>query len=314
MREDYPASLRLADVSTFLTVHRCGSITGAARELHVTPSQVSKAVARLERTLRVTLLSRSVRGTVLSDAALRVLPDLEQTMASVRRAYRNETEAGQRVITVAAPSYLCTSFLPVVAATLPQLRLRALELPPAVVRAHSTDNFFDVCLVPGTPRLPSTWQSVAVGTLRKGLFARPELARRLGSPTPVERLAQVPFLSPVYMVNGQFAPVDDDCPLHFTRRRLGCEVQTIITALEVAMLRDEVVFGPVIAAWRHLENGWLVEVPVEGWAVTETLYFAWSEDRVRMSEQRAIASALAEAAQQLEGASTEKRRVKRAAT
>src|SRR5690348_14166528 len=33
---------RLPDIATFLKVHRTGSITGAARELGVTPSQVSK--------------------------------------------------------------------------------------------------------------------------------------------------------------------------------------------------------------------------------------------------------------------------------
>ena len=48
---DALADLRFGDVLTFLTVHRCGAITGAARALKVTPSQVSKAVHRLERQL-----------------------------------------------------------------------------------------------------------------------------------------------------------------------------------------------------------------------------------------------------------------------
>jgi DNA-binding transcriptional LysR family regulator len=42
------ADLRVGDLMTFLAVRRSGSITAAARELKVTPSQVSKAISRLE--------------------------------------------------------------------------------------------------------------------------------------------------------------------------------------------------------------------------------------------------------------------------
>ena len=61
--------LRIADVATFLAVARSGSVTMAARQLDVTPSQVSKAVARLEGYLKVRLIERSGRGIILTDAA-----------------------------------------------------------------------------------------------------------------------------------------------------------------------------------------------------------------------------------------------------
>ncbi len=289
---DVPAELRLADLATFLAVHRCGSITGAARELHVTPSQVSKAVARLEKELGVTLLSRSVRGALVSDAALRILPDLQQVMASVRRMYRGE-HAPQRVLTIAAPSYLCASFLPVIAQAQPHLFVRGLEMPPAMLRAHAAENFFDLGLIGGTVRLPPTWQSASVGDLRKALLMRPSLAERMG-PLPVaqKRVAEVPLITPVYNLNGQYVPVDDDCPLDQSQRRVGHEAQTIGVALELAMVCDQAVFGPAIAARRHIEAGWLVEVPVEGWNVSEPLHFAWNADRLRATEQRAILAAL----------------------
>ena len=62
------AELHLADVATFLSILRLGSISGAARALTVSPSQVSKAVARIEQLLGVKLLMRSERGVVASDA------------------------------------------------------------------------------------------------------------------------------------------------------------------------------------------------------------------------------------------------------
>src|SRR5438034_300539 len=72
-----PGDLRLADLETFLAVRRYGSASGAARELKVTPSQVSKAVDRLEGALGQALLLRSGRGVRLSEAALRMVPHIE---------------------------------------------------------------------------------------------------------------------------------------------------------------------------------------------------------------------------------------------
>ena len=40
--------LLLHDLLTCLNVHRTGSVTAAARELNVTPSQVSKAIASMD--------------------------------------------------------------------------------------------------------------------------------------------------------------------------------------------------------------------------------------------------------------------------
>jgi DNA-binding transcriptional LysR family regulator len=288
---DAPVDLRLGDLVTFLAVQRYGSIAGAARELMVTPSQVSKAVSRLEQQLHLTLLSRSVRGVTLTDAALRIMPDLEQAVGHCRRMIHVEDEV--RHLTVAAPSYLVSQFLPVIAQAQPQLRLRGLELPPAMLRAHTAENFFDLGLIPGGARLPATWQSQQVGVIRKGLFARPELMRTLGPPpVKVEAIAELPFVAPVYSVNGKFVPVDDDCPLTFSERRQGHEVQTFTVALELVMRTDQLVFGPVMGARRLLETGQLVEIPIKGWNVSEPLLLVCNTQRLRVGEHRAIVAAI----------------------
>ena len=85
-RADNLGELRVGDVLTFLTVCRTGSITGAARELHVTASQVSKAISRLEAMLRVRLLSRSSRGVALSEAGHRVRPHLHAAVSRLELA------------------------------------------------------------------------------------------------------------------------------------------------------------------------------------------------------------------------------------
>lgn len=284
--------LRLADVTTFLLVRRRGSVTGAARELKVTPSKVSKAIARLEACLKLRLLVRSPRGVTVSDAALRVAPQLEELIAALERV--RQGDAPHRMeLTMAAPSYLNVAFLPRIVTALPQVRVRGIEAPPAFVRAYATEGIFDAALMPGRERLAPTWTTLEIGRIRRGLFAPPALAAKLGPP-PVapEALLRVPFVGPVYNSNGQFVPGDDGCPIPLESRVIGHESSTIGVALELAARCEQLVFGPLLAALPLIRLGRLVEVSVAGWDVSDGLYLYTNVDRVLSRVQRAIADAV----------------------
>jgi DNA-binding transcriptional LysR family regulator len=284
---DALTELRFGDLLTFLTVNRCGAITGAARALKVTPSQVSKAVHRLERQLGVQLLARSTRGVIVSDDGRRLIPQLEEVTARVGQL-RPEAPSREE-LALAAPSYLNAIFLPRMAAALPGARVRGLELPPALVRAYAVENFFDVALIVGDEQLPGAWVNSAVGQVRKALFATPEVAHQLGPP-PVDprRLVELPFVTPIYSVNGQFVPSDDGCPLSHTRRRLGHQSTTLVVGLDLACTTDQLIFGPAIGAWAHLSRRELVEVRVRGWDVRERLTLAVDGQRVRAKTQKTL--------------------------
>ena len=289
---DLPAELRLGDVITFFAVRRRGSLSGAARELGVTVSQVSKAVARLEAQLHLPLVSRSIQGVTLTDGALRVLPHLEKMVESVRDVMAPQAQSTP-TLTLAAPSYVLALLLPAIAEAVPHVRFAGVEVPPALLRAQAGANLYDLSVMVGRARLPESWQSVPVGGIRKGLLARPQLARQLRpSPVKPEALLEVPFITPVYLVNGQFAPVDDDCPLTPSERRAGHQVQTLAVALELASCIDQLVYGPVMAAWRFLQAGLLTEVQVKGWRSLETLYLACNRERLLARDHRAIVLAV----------------------
>lgn len=294
------ADLRVGDLITFLAVRRSGSITAAARELKVTPSQVSKAISRLEEHIHMKLLSRSSRGVSLSESGRRIVPHVESALARLRLMRRTDSSSALE-LTVAAPSYLIHLFLPTIAACQPQLRVRGLELPPALVRAYAAENFFDLTFLPsGTERLPAAWSAEAVGDIRKGLFGTPAMAKRLGAAVTADRLAKIPFVCPIYNTEGKFVAVDDDCPLSHADRQLGHEAQTIGLALELAARTDQLVFGPAIAARRYVTAGALQEIRVSGWNVSEPLYVACNGDRVLARVQNAIVKALREALSDLD--------------
>lgn len=290
------ADLRIGDLFTFLSVHRNASITAAARELRVSPSQVSKAISRLESQLRVRLLSRSSRGVALSAVGRRMLPLVEEAVDRLRALARTEG-AATTDLTLAAPSWLVHLFLPAIAGSLSDLRVRGLQLPPPLLRAYAAENFFDLTLVTSdVERFPETWVPTHVGEIRKALFGAPSLVEELG-PQPVDatRLLSIPFVSPIYNLNGQFVPVEDDCPITHAERVIGHEAQTIGLALELAASSRQLVFGPQVAARRFLATGALAEIRVRGWDVTEPLYVVANGDRVLARVQRAIVGALRDA-------------------
>jgi DNA-binding transcriptional LysR family regulator len=287
-RTDGLEELRLQDLLTFLNVQRLGSVTAAARELGVTPSQVSKAVARIEAGVRLRLFVRGPRGISLSSAGRQVLPKLEQ-IATLLRSLGRAGRAPEGELTIAAPSSLLPPILPRVIKALPGMRVRGIELPPALLRGYAGEELFDVALLPGAVTgLPSKWASTRVGELRKSLFASPSVARKLGHELTIEQLRAAPFVGPIVYDGGKFVSSTDDCPLPLEERAVASEVGTMGLALQIAATCGQLVFGPVIAAHREIAEGTLVEVPVKGWNVHETLFLACDAERVLARVQTAI--------------------------
>lgn len=287
-RKDPLLDFRFSDAVTFLAVRRHGSLSAAARELAVTPSQVSKAIARLEGQLATVLLKRTSHGVELSDEAGRIAPLLEQALARLRDARRDEP-APSPVLTIAAPSFVMPTLCGAMARALPQMRVRALQLAPAEIRSKAARDVFDVAVNVGAPISLESWETLEVGALQSSLFATPVLAQRLGpAPVSVERVRQERFVSPVGQSQGQPLPLDDGCPLPYGERKLGHETQTLSVALELAIVSHQLVYGPVLAAIHHIATGKLVPVPVKGWAMSEPLHVMLHVDRVTAPVRNAV--------------------------
>lgn len=287
------SELKIADVLTFLTVQRCGSISGAARELMVTPSQVSKTIGRLEELLGASLLSRSANGVTLLDEGRRVVPQFEQ-MLDLARSLRGHTAGAPRVLGFAAPSYMAAFFLPLVAALEPTFRIRVLELPPAQIRAHLSTGHFDVALSIGEMPLATSWESTFAGDLEKGVFCSPATAKLLGEgPIDKARLTDLPLISPVYLTDAGFLPIEDDCPLSRRDRKVGHETTTFAMGLALATRTNQLVYGPVIGALPFLEAGLVVKLEVQGWESSrDAMHVACNTERITRTEQRMLVSVI----------------------
>ncbi|MEJ7600885.1 MAG: LysR family transcriptional regulator [Kofleriaceae bacterium] len=292
------ADLRAGDLMIYLSVARCQSVNGAARELNLPASQVSKAVSRLEDQLGMILMVRSTRGITISDDGNRILPQLTTLVQRVQELDRRE--GIDTPLAVAAPSYMINWCAPRMVEALPDQRFRAIEMAPALIRTLAAGNFFDVCLTLAAERLPESWISTRVGTMRRSCFATPATAKLLGpAPVPLAVMMRTPFVLPVYNANGVYVPVDDGCPLAASQRVAGHEAQTMALALEIASVTEQVVFGPLMAAYPLLVDGRIVEIEVEGWNENDPVYVSCNVDRVRAPQQRMIAEAVRTALERL---------------
>ncbi len=280
------SAVRLDDLETLLVVCRHSSISKAARELHTTPSHVSKAVRRLETELGGPLLERSTKGVAMNQVGLKMQPELKEWLARLAVIWRSATDP-KPYVTLAANSFLTAAFLPRLAAAAPEVHWRGVNLSRSLIRAHVSEGIFDLALAYDSDNLPEGWSAASLGAIRHGLFAAPGTARRLGrGPIMPARIATLNFVVPVALRDGKWLSGDDQCPLGRGQRGAGCEVETVPVALDIAAGTEQVVFAPLVAAAAWLRDRRLVEVAVTGWNVRTPLHLLCNAERVRWQQHQ----------------------------
>jgi len=133
-----------------------GSVARAARRLHVTPSAVSNALARLRSRLDDPLFVRSGRGVVPTPRSVELAPVIKRVLSEVERALRTkefDPATTTRQFTVAASDAGQISWLP------PFGRLMSVEMPRARLRIIGIDTYLSW----GGPH--STEVDVAIATM-----------------------------------------------------------------------------------------------------------------------------------------------------
>ncbi|VVD90399.1 LysR family transcriptional regulator [Pandoraea eparura] len=120
---------RSGDMEVFARVVEHGGFSSAARALHMTPSAVSKLIARLEARLGARLFNRSTRrlqltpeGTAFHERAVRVLAAIE---AAEREAAAGAVPRGLLRVNASVPigSHYLLPVIPAFLAQYPEIRL-----------------------------------------------------------------------------------------------------------------------------------------------------------------------------------------------
>lgn len=261
------SGLRLGDLQTFLHIAQSGSVSAAARQLQVTVSQVSKSLVRLESRIGRKLLVRTARGVRLTDEGKRLLPRIQAVAFEIRALAGDEEGTTRSGITIAAPSFLAETVVPLLAGRVTDVRYRIKSAGASEIRASLGERQFDVAILNGEDRAAAGWLLEPVGFVRNGLFGRPSLVASLGkAPVAESKIRELTFVQPLRTLPTVVAPTSDGCPIPVTERLLGDEVQTFNVGAELAAFTDQVVFGPTTAARNLIGLGALVEIDVKGWS------------------------------------------------
>lgn len=177
----------------FVRIAEAGGFAEAARQLHMSPPAVTRALAALEETIGARLLTRTTRSVKLTEAGQRYVEDCRRILAAIEEA--EAAAAGS----YAAPTGMLTLtssvlfgqlyIMPIMTAFLdlhPQVTGRMLLLDRVV---NLVDEGVDVAIRIG--HLPdSSLRAIRVGSVRRVICAAPEYLAARGVPRVPADLAQ----------------------------------------------------------------------------------------------------------------------------
>lgn len=172
-------------METFARVVESGSFSRAARDLHMTPSAVSKMIGRLEDRLGVRLLSRTTRKLSLTEEGRAFYQRVTPILAEVEEAEETvslSTAEARGVLRVNASTafgqYQIVPLIPKMLEKYPSLQVQ-LTMTDSIV--NLVEEGFDVSVRIGT-LTDSSLIARKLGTAHRVLVASPDYLKRRGTP------------------------------------------------------------------------------------------------------------------------------------
>lgn len=176
---------RFGDIETFLAVANGGSLASAAKALRLTPSAVSRSIARLEHRLGVTLMRRTTRslaltaeGTAYRERMSVLLADIQ----SVEAGLGQEQQGPRGLLRInASPSIGTMGLLPI----LPRFTARYpdinVDLALSDMIVDLVEERADIAIRIG-PLRDTRLRAKKLGHSRMVLIASPDYLTRRGTP------------------------------------------------------------------------------------------------------------------------------------
>jgi DNA-binding transcriptional LysR family regulator len=179
------------DIVMFVAAAEAGTLSGAAKELGVPTSTVSRSLTRLEQSLQMLLINRSSKGFVLTDAGTEYLEACRHSL----RALSDGNEQLDRhrlnptgIIRIACPGtmvrHLLTPMMGKLVNAFPNLKIDLQDYVPTHVPLPRLD--VDIIFVVSPPN-DSSRMIRSYPSAMRGRFAREEYLRECGHPkSPLE--------------------------------------------------------------------------------------------------------------------------------
>ena len=191
----------LGSYRTFIKIVETGSLAATARELHISPSAVSKQLAGLEQRLGAKLLQRSTRSVRVTEVGERFFHrciEVLQAAEAAESEVRDLTGELGGELKIALPQAVAseefTSLLYDFTRTFPNITL---DIRVSNAAQKLIENKFDVAFRVGNLK-DSRLLGVELFRARVVMCASPEYVQRFGIPTKLSDLTEHTLLAPSY--------------------------------------------------------------------------------------------------------------------
>lgn len=176
---------RFGDIEIFLSVAAQGSFADAARVLRLTPSAVSRSIARLEKRLGVTLLRRTTRALALTAEGISYrdrMSVLIADMVAVEGSLGQESQGPRGLLRVnSSPSFGMECLIPVLPGFAERYPAVTVELTLTDSIVDLVEERADVAIRIG-PLRDTRLRAKKLGHSRMMLVASPDYLARRGVP------------------------------------------------------------------------------------------------------------------------------------
>jgi len=289
--------LKLEGIASFVAVAEAGSISEAARRLHLSKSVVSERLADMENSLGARLLHRTTRrisltedGATFLERASRILREMEEATAEISE--RRGTLAGP--LRISAPvtfgrRHLGPALCPFLRAN-PAIEL-TLDLDDRRVDVSAAG--YDAVIRNGTIE-DSRLVAWVLAPSRRVLVASPAYLDQHGTPKDLEALRTH---RGIFYVNRGVADWQFATPegMQSVRAKVALRTNNGDLMLEAAMASIGIALLPSFIAGEALGRGQLVPIDVGASTAEEFIYVAHPEGRRASAKLRAMTEALREA-------------------
>ena len=248
--------MEIEDIQAFVAVADAGGLTPAAGRLGVSKSIVSRRIARLEKSLRTQLLTRTTRGAALTEAGATFREHATRIAAeadAARDAISSDGKVRGRLRVSAPLSFGATHFAPVLAEL-------ASRHPDLEIQASYSDRHvdlvaegFDAAIRLGV-LADSSLVARRISSFRGRLVASPAYLQRAGIPrTPDDLLAH----AAINRINDEWPLQHGDEVItvrphaRFTADNGAALVPAALAGLGIALLPDFLIAD-------HVESGALI--------------------------------------------------------
>ena len=282
-------NLAALDLNRLLVLHAVlteRSVTRAAGTLHVTPSAISNALARLRATFDDPLLVRSGRGLVLTPRAAALAPQLADAVTAMARVVESQSSfepaRSTRTFTLACADAEQISEVPGIAAAfarkLPKASLRVMSVEQLESKGGLASGEVDAAIAPAHGPIPDVhssdlYEEEGVLVVRT---SHPQVRRRM-SKEQFNTLRHIDILLALGGPGIGHRIVEDFFASYGLRRDIAISVPSFAAAAAIAAKTDWVAGMPRRMAAAFLRQMPLTSVAMPVPAVRFRIQLVWHE-------------------------------------